>query len=108
MNSFMGPCQHQVIDQGTKECLFLCVVFKEFLRSCPPKCPYYKVGSPLSFDYLYQANYDFECTYFQNLVQCASNDKQSFICELTGHPPNCPNCSLKLSSNSSTNSSRSS
>ncbi|MHA1976655.1 MAG: hypothetical protein ACW98F_04940 [Candidatus Hodarchaeales archaeon] len=100
----MGQCQHQIIDQTTKEGLFLCVVYKDFFRSCPPKCPYYKVGTRLSFDHLYCENYDIECTYFHNLAQCTASDKQSFICELTQESPDCPHCPLKSSSNPGTNS----
>ncbi len=103
----IGTCQHQVIDQTASENLFLCIVYKDYFRFCPSKCHYRSAGSPLSFDRLYRNNYDFECTYFHSLVQCTTNDNQSFICELTGHVPDCPNCPLKVTSNPSTNSSQS-
>ncbi len=91
----MSECQHQVTDKTGKKKLFFCLVYKEYLPSCPSKCPYYKLGEPVSFDMIYQENFDIECVFFQQLVQCTPEDIQSFVCEITGGRPECPQCPTK-------------
>ena len=91
----MGECQHQVTDRTGKEILFFCLSYKEYIRSCPSKCPDYKAGKPLSFDMIYQENFDIECVFFQQLVKCTPMDIQSFVCEITGGKPDCPQCPVK-------------
>ncbi|MHA1946268.1 MAG: hypothetical protein ACXAC6_07170 [Candidatus Hodarchaeales archaeon] len=91
----MVECQHQVTDKAGKVKLFFCLLYKEYIRSCPSKCPDYKFGNPLSLDMIYQENFDIECVFFQQLVQCTPEDIQSFVCEITGGKPDCPQCPVK-------------
>ena len=86
----MGNCQHQIIGKTEEGKLFFCLVFKEYLRSCPTKCPDNKPGESLSFDDIYQEN--FECVFFQHLVKCTEDDERSFVCEITGSYPDCSHC----------------
>ena len=44
---------------------------------------------------IYQENFDIECVFFQQLVQCTPDDIQSFVCEITGGKPDCPQCPVK-------------
>jgi hypothetical protein len=94
----MGECQHQVKGKSGKEELFFCLVYKEYIRSCPGKCPDYKDGKPQSFDMIYQDNFEIECVFFQQLVQCTPDDVRSFICEITGGKPDCSHCPVKSDS----------
>lgn len=92
----MDGCQHQVIDQNINKAMYFCLVFKEYLHSCPKSCPYRKDGSTLILREVYQKNFDMECIYFFQLVKCTPNDNRSFICERSGQYPVCKQCPLTI------------
>ena len=91
----MVECQHQVTGKFGKEKMYFCILNKDYIRSCPGKCPDYKFGTPLSFDRIYEENFDIECVFFHQLVQCTPEDRRSFLFEITGDKPDCPQCPVK-------------
>ncbi len=92
----MDECQNQVKDQLEEEKLFFCLVTKEFLDSCPPKCPYYIQGSSIPMDLIYQNNIEMECTYLHMIACIAPQDERQLICSRISTFTQCENCPLNL------------
>ena len=94
----MGDCQYQIIDQAIDGRLYFCLVYKEYLHSCPTQCPNRKKGKALTINQIYQENFDMECIFFHQLVKYTHEDESSFVCEITGQFPTCKQCPFSSSS----------
>ena len=103
----MGDCQHQIIDQIKGGRMYFCLVYKEYLFSCPTHCPYRKTGKTLTINQIYQDNIDMECVFFHQLVRCTHKDERSYVCEITGRSPTCKECPFCSSSSERLNTSTS-
>ena len=85
-------CQNQVKDKDDEEALFYCLVTKEFLHECPPKCPYVIPGAAIPMDRIYGHNYEMECIHLHLLASLGDNDEQRLVCGKTGEEPDPQNC----------------
>ncbi|MFX0170590.1 MAG: hypothetical protein ACFE9L_01590 [Candidatus Hodarchaeota archaeon] len=88
----MTKCQNKVKDQESKGKIFFCIALKEYIPSCPKKCPFYVKGSNLSMNIIYQKNFEMECPYFLLMTAISSQDSKSFICSIFGEEFQCEYC----------------
>lgn len=83
------------------ECLFLltslnksstyCLTFKVWNEPCPPRCPYYKVGSPANLEELEAKKYHLSCRKFTQ-KQIKRNKAVPFCKLYFMREPNCQQC----------------
>ena len=85
-------CRNQVVDHQNSS-LFFCLVMKEYLETCPLKCPYYMEGDPISMETVYYNNYELKCPFFHLVTDLIHSDKQFSVCGKTGKNPDPQKCS---------------
>ncbi len=87
----IDECQNKVTDSEEIK-LFYCIVTRDYFDQCPPKCPYFVIGSSIPMDLIYQHNFEMECPFFSLIAQLTPDDEKMFTCTRNDGLPQCEQC----------------
>ena len=86
---FKAKIRHCIKLLKTKEKnLSYCLIYKEWIDHCPPKCGYFEEGNAGSIEEIKKRKLNYECLYFSR-----KHDEQDYFCKLFEQmSPFCDSC----------------